>query len=54
MENTKNEKQVLAEFYTYVVKQCKEEGVTDEELKELETPLKNFAHALMKATKKNG
>ncbi len=52
MEN--NEKQVLAEFYTDVVKQCKEEGITDEELKEFETPLKNFAQALMKASKTNG
>jgi hypothetical protein len=54
LQNNQNEKQVLAEFYQEVVKECKKEGITDEELKDLEEPLKNFAQALMKAAKKNG
>jgi hypothetical protein len=54
LQNNQNEKQVLAEFYQEVVNECKQEGITDEELKDLEEPLKNFAQALMKAAKKNG
>jgi hypothetical protein len=48
-----NKKQVLAEFVQEVMDECKKEGITDEELKELEEPLQNLSITLAKMKAKH-